>query len=48
MPAVRVVTDSACDLPDELIAELGIGLVPLRIRFGEEELTDRTELSTKE
>jgi DegV family protein with EDD domain len=48
MPAVRVVTDSACDLPDELVADLGIGLVPLRIRFGEEELTDRTELSTKE
>lgn len=48
MPAVRVVTDSACDLPDELVADLGIGLVPLRIRFGEDELTDRTELSTKE
>jgi DegV family protein with EDD domain len=43
-----VVTDSACDLPDELLAELGIGLVPLRIRFGSEELTDRIELSTKE
>lgn len=48
MPAVRVVTDSACDLPDELVTDLGIGLVPLRIRFGEEELTDRTELTTKE
>jgi DegV family protein with EDD domain len=43
-----VVTDSACDLSDELLAELGIGLVPLRIRFGSEELVDRTELSTKE
>jgi DegV family protein with EDD domain len=48
MPGVRVVTDSACDLSDELLAELGIGLVPLRIRFGAEELVDRTELSTKE
>jgi DegV family protein with EDD domain len=48
MPGVRVVTDSACDLSDELLAELGIGLVPLRIRFGSEELMDRTELSTKE
>lgn len=48
MAAVRVVSDSACDLPDELIGDLGIGLVPLRIRFGDEELTDRTELSTKE
>jgi DegV family protein with EDD domain len=48
MSGVRVVTDSACDLPDELLSELGIGLVPLRIRFGAEELVDRTELSTKE
>jgi DegV family protein with EDD domain len=48
MPGIRVVTDSACDLPDELLAELGIGLVSLRIRFGAEELVDRTELSTKE
>ncbi|MCU4187134.1 DegV family protein [Acidiferrimicrobium sp. IK] len=48
MPTIRVVTDSACDLPDDLLAELGIGLVPLRIRFGTEELVDRSELSTKE
>ncbi len=48
MPGIRVVTDSACDLPDSLLAELGVGLVPLRIRFGAEELVDRTELSTKE
>jgi DegV family protein with EDD domain len=45
---IRVVADSACDLPDEVLAEHGIGLVPLKIRFGEEELVDRTELSTKE
>jgi DegV family protein with EDD domain len=45
---IRVVTDSACDLPDDVLTDLGIGLVPLRIRFGEEELVDRTELSTKE
>src|SRR5271154_1130306 len=48
MSRIRVVTDSACDLPDDLLAEHGIGLVPLRIRFGAEELVDRTELSTKE
>jgi DegV family protein with EDD domain len=48
MNRIRVVTDSACDLPDELLAEMGIGLVPLHIRFGTEELVDRTELSTKE
>jgi DegV family protein with EDD domain len=43
-----VVTDSACDLPDELIDELGIEVVPLTIRFGNEELIDRKELSTEE
>lgn len=48
MTAIRVVTDSACDLPDTLLTELGVGLVPLHIRFGAEELVDRTELSTKE
>jgi DegV family protein with EDD domain len=48
MNGIRVVTDSACDLPDELLAELGIGLVPLHIRFGADELVDRVELSTKE
>jgi DegV family protein with EDD domain len=48
MSRVRVVTDSACDLPDDLLAEHGIGLVSLRIRFGAEEFVDRTELSTKE
>lgn len=48
MTGIRVVTDSACDLPDELIEEYHIELVPLSIRFGETELTDRVELSTKE
>jgi DegV family protein with EDD domain len=45
---VRVVTDSACDLPDDLIENLGIEVVPLTIRFGHEELVDRKELSTEE
>ena len=42
---VRVVTDSACDLPQELIDALGIAVVPLTIRFGSEEFIDREELS---
>jgi fatty acid kinase fatty acid binding subunit len=45
---VRVVTDSACDLPDDLIERYGIEVVPLTIRFGTEELVDRKELSTDE
>lgn len=43
---VRVVTDSACDLPQELIDEHQIIVVPLSIRFGDEELVDREELTT--
>ena len=48
MPTIRVVTDSACDLSDGQLSELGVGMVPLRVRFGDEELIDREELSTKE
>jgi DegV family protein with EDD domain len=45
---VGVVTDSSCDLPAELADKWGIEIVPLTIRFGAEELTDREELSTSE
>jgi DegV family protein with EDD domain len=45
---VRVVTDSACDLPQEIVDELGIDVVPLTIRFGAEEFVDREELSADE
>lgn len=43
---IRIVTDSACDLSDDELAEWGIGMVPLSIRFGDDEFVDRTELST--
>jgi len=46
--AVRVVSDSACDLPAETCAALGIEIVPLTIRFGSDEYVDRTELSTED
>jgi len=44
--AVRIVSDSACDLPPALCEELGIEIVPLTIRFGADELVDRVELTT--
>jgi DegV family protein with EDD domain len=44
--AIRVVSDSACDLPPALCEELGIEIVPLTIRFGADELVDRVELTT--
>ena len=45
---IRVVTDSSCDLPEELAATHGIEIVPLNIRFGDLEFTDRLELSHAE
>ena len=48
MPNVRVVTDSACDIPAELAAELGIEVVPLSIRFGDEEFVDRKDLTPQQ
>ena len=47
MADVGIVTDSACDLTDEEAAEHGIEIVPLSIRFGDEEFEDRTELTTQ-
>ena len=45
---IRVVTDSACDLPAHLVQALGIEVVPLTIRFGSEEFVDQEELTTAE
>jgi DegV family protein with EDD domain len=45
---IRVVTDSACDLPAPLVQALGIEVVPLTIRFGTQEFVDQVELSAAE
>ena len=42
---VKVVTDSSCDLPADLVERHGIAVVPLSIRFGEEEFVDRRDLT---
>ena len=48
MPGVRIVTDSACDLTEELVKQHEVIVVPLTIRFGAEEFEDRTELAPDE
>ena len=48
MSNVRIVTDSACDLPAEVADDMNIEIVPLSIRFGDEELIDREQLSVAE
>jgi len=45
MARIRVVTDSACDIPEEIARRLAIDIVSLTIRFGDEEFTDRVDLS---
>ena len=45
---VRIVTDSTCDLPEEIVAEYGITVVPLYINFGDESYLDGVEISRAE
>ncbi len=45
---VRIVTDSACDLPQSVADDLGIEIVPLSIRFGNDEFIDRRDLTPAE
>ncbi len=46
--SIRIVTDSACDLPEEVVTDNNVRVVPLSIRFGDEEFIDREQLSTSE
>lgn len=45
---VRIVTDSACDLPQSVADELGISIVPLTIRIDGQEYVDRADLTPAE
>jgi len=45
---VRIVTDSACDLPQSVADELGIEIVPLTIRINGVEYVDRADLTPAE
>jgi len=46
--AVKIVTDSLSDITDDLAQELGITVVPLYVRFGDEVYRDRVEITTDE
>lgn len=45
---VKIVTDSSCDLPAQLVQELGITVVPLYVRFGKETYRERVDISEDE
>ena len=43
--AIKIVTDSTADIPQSLAKELGITVVPLYARFGEQVYRDRIDIS---
>lgn len=45
---IGILTDSTCDLPDEYLEANDVALVPLSLRFGEEEFLDRVTISPAE
>ncbi|KUO64989.1 MAG: fatty acid-binding protein DegV [Gracilibacter sp. BRH_c7a] len=45
---IKIVTDSTCDLPANIIQELGISVIPLKVLFGEEVYRDGIDLTNKE
>lgn len=46
--AVAVITDSAADLPAEVMQRLNIHMVPARVNFGDQDYLDKVGLSTAE
>ncbi len=46
--AIRIVTDSTCDLPSELIEKHHITVIPMYIHVGEQSFRDGIELSRQE
>ena len=48
MDQIRIVTDSTCDLPNEVLKEYNIAVAPLTVRFGQKSFKDRVEITTEE
>ena len=46
--AIKIVTDSSADLSAQLVQELGVTVVPLYVRFGEEVYRERVEITEDE
>ena len=45
---IKIITDSTCDLPANIVQELGISVIPLKVLFGEEVFRDGIDLTNKE
>ena len=48
MSKIALVTDSTCDLPDSVVKEKNITVIPLNVHFGEETFLDGIDLQPKE
>ncbi|MCX7904220.1 MAG: DegV family protein [Caloramator sp.] len=48
MEKIALVTDSSCDLPQEIIDEYGINIIPLRIIYKSQEYRDRIDINSIE
>ncbi len=45
---IKIVTDSSCDLPDEIVKELDISVIPLYINIGAKGYLDGVDITRKE
>ena len=45
---VKIVTDSVADLPSQAVEELGVTVIPLNVRFGEEVYRDGIDLTAEQ
>lgn len=48
MGKIRIVTDSTADIPQHLVEELGIHVVPLKVHFGQETYYDGVDIGPDE
>ena len=46
--SIRIIADSASDISQELAKKWNITVIPLKVRFGEEEFLDGVTLSNRE
>lgn len=48
MPKIKIVTDSTCDLPQDIVEELDIAVAPLTVRFGHEIYRDGLDITSED
>lgn len=46
--SIRVLTDSSCDLPGDIIAALGIAVVPMYVNVGTDNYLDGVDMSRQQ